>query len=317
MWSILLCTWTGIYFVCKITSYINFKLNVLYPKTDLLEIDRERNYVLQVTSSSADEESAGNFFHSFETLLWCLGTVVQQGWHTLPTTTSTRLTIISGLLLSVVCYAAYTGKIVSELYDVPKSIKSLNQLLAYADELYLISSGDTSDDMLEGVARTAPNALKKIKFQTVEVISKKLEKLPGKVCAISWPDTIYAYVEESMENVKGASVGAVDAYICDTFHSFSFQAFSSLFVPKYSELEQLFNYRIIVGLERGFIRRYWRTYLRHTKLFCLRNNPKVTTLDFGHVFFAFFILWSGMVLCIVLLLLENVTNTVLKRIPVV
>ncbi len=78
-----------------------------------------------------------------------------------------------------------------------------------------------------------------------------------------------------------------------------------------------FPHRVIVGLERGFIRRYWNTYNRNTRLSCLRNNPKVTTLDFGHVFFAFFALWSGMAFCMVFLVVECIAQWALEKVPII
>ncbi len=180
---------------------------------------------------------------NFECILWCMATVCQQGWHTLPSGGSTRLVILTSLFLSVVSYAAYQGKIVSELYDVPKPLKNLNQLLSYVEKVYLVSGSDTSYDIIEGLDKISPHVAQKIRFRPVDHIHKKLLEKPGRYCTIGWPDTLNDYVGSEVAKKHPQGRFSVEGYLCDTFTTYSFQPSSSLFIPLKSEFEQLFNYR--------------------------------------------------------------------------
>lgn len=180
---------------------------------------------------------------TFECLIWCVATICQQGWHKLPSSGPTRLVILTSLFLSYVSYSAYQGKIVSELYDVPKPLKNLNQLLAYVDKVYLVSGSDTSYDILEGLDKISPQIAKKIRFRSVDHIYRKLLEKPGRSCTIGWPDTLNDYVENVVARKHVGGSFSVEAHLCDMFTTYSFQPSSSLFIPLESEFEQLFNYR--------------------------------------------------------------------------
>lgn len=147
--------------------------------------------------------------------------------------------VLTMLMLSVVCYSAYTAKIVSELWNVPKPIRSLNGIMSYARTVYLLENRDTSYDVLEGLETRNPDLLRKIKLLSIDKIYVKLVSEPGRSCVITWPDAIISHVKESSPQNRTD----VDAFLCRTFSSFTYQASASMFVPKGSELATLFNYR--------------------------------------------------------------------------
>ncbi|CAL8123946.1 unnamed protein product [Orchesella dallaii] len=183
----------------------------------------------------------------FETSLWCVGTICQQGWYKLPKPTPIRLILITGLFLSVTCYAAFTGKLVSDLYDVSKPIKSLKSLMEYTDRIYLIAGSDTSYDVLEGLSSSDPHLIQKVRFSSGDKILSKLLEVPGRACVITWTDNVDTKVRERFRKTRSGKESILnsqaDAFSCAKLCSFSFQGTSSLYVPKDSELEQLFNYR--------------------------------------------------------------------------
>lgn len=251
MWHALFFVWACLFVSCKLVEYLERKWKIdsnddnpdedkkseRIPVMTIFDVARE-NYSNYGSDRTPSPTSGGGTL-SFEALLWCIGAICQQGWYNLPNSTSIRVIVISGLFLSVVSYSAYTGKIVSELWNVPKPIGSLQQLMLYARKVYLDDQSDTSYDVLEGLAATSPEIVGKTEFASIAVIYKKMVKNPGRACVITWPDAITSLVHGN-DSSGGAGT---DAFLCETIQSFSFQSASSLFVPKQSELEKLFNYR--------------------------------------------------------------------------
>ncbi|ODN01587.1 DNA-binding protein RFX2 [Orchesella cincta] len=239
---------------------------------------------------------------SFDSILWCVATICQQGLYQTPKSFSVRIILICGYLLSVICYAAYTGMIVSDLWEVKHPLKSLRQLLDYTDKIYLITSSDTTSVDLEVFSKNDPKLGNKLELKGFNEVFSELTKKPAKTCVLSWMDYLTNIAEQVLSKHEGTSQtkyarnihSRVNEFVCRTFSSFQFQKLSYMYVPKNSELEKLFNFRIIIGLERGFIRRYWNEYKRNTEPPCLQTNAQMTPMDIGDVYLCFVILLAGM-----------------------
>ncbi|CAL8123965.1 unnamed protein product [Orchesella dallaii] len=200
--------------------------------------------------------------------------------------------------------------IVSELWDVKLPIKSLDQLFEFADKIYLLTSSDSSYEDLESLNKTRPELGSKLELQDVLEVLPQLIQNPGKSCVLSWLDNVAMFVNEEQPHKLRSKINGFDVssetleYVCQTFSSFQFQKLSSMYVPKNSELEKLFNYRIIIGLERGLIRKYWNEYKKYVDPPCIQSN-QMTPMDIGDVFFAYCIIASAMSISLVLLFFEK------------
>ncbi|CAL8123953.1 unnamed protein product [Orchesella dallaii] len=306
MWLLIVFVWTCIFIACKLCLYLENKL--FRHSSNKYFGPMSRAFYYDFTYGSR----WGYNTDSFDTFLWCVATVCQQGLYQIPKSFSVRLILICGLLLSVVCYTAYTGMIVSELWDIKLPIKSLDQLFEFTDKIYLLTSSDTSYEDLESLNKSRPELGGKLELQDVFEVLPQLIQHPGKSCVLSWLDNVAKFVnEEQPRELKGEIKDGIDVssktieYVCRTFSSFQFQKLSSMYVPKNSELEKLFNYRIIIGLERGLIRKYWKEYKQYTNPPCSQINRQMTPMDIGDVFFAYCIIASAMSISLVLLLFEK------------
>ncbi|CAL8123961.1 unnamed protein product [Orchesella dallaii] len=310
MWLFIVFVWTGIFMACKLCLYLENKLQLSHSSEKYLGTVSKVFYY-EFTPGKRKSWIYNNS-DSFDAFLWCVATVCQQGLYQIPKSFSVRLMLICGLFLSVVCYTAYTGMIVSELWDVKLPIKSLEQLLVFADKIYLLASSDTSAEYLESLNKSRPELGSKLELQDVIEVMPQLIQNPGKSCFLSWIDNVAKFVnEEQFPEQKSEIKNGIDVssktieYVCQTFSSFQFQKLSSMYVPKNSEIEKLFNYRIIIGLERGLIRKYWNEYKQYTNPPCSQTNRQMTPMDIGDVFFAYCIIASAMSISLVLLFLEK------------
>lgn len=80
----------------------------------------------------------------FDPFITCL-----EGWYTSPKTTPSRVVFCTGLLFSLVCYAAYTATIVSELWDTVVPIRSLEALMTNSKYIYVESQSDIAEIVVE------------------------------------------------------------------------------------------------------------------------------------------------------------------------